>query len=55
MLINRIGKTEDNEPLESSKKLSTEAGLRFVGEYLYPNGSVYKGQMKEEDRHGFGV
>lgn len=25
------------------KKLSKEAGLKFVSEYVYPNGSIYRG------------
>jgi len=40
---------------EMEKKLSQEPGLKFVSEYAYSNGSVYKGQMKGEDRHGYGV
>ena len=36
-------------------KLSNEPGLRFVEEFLYPNGSVYRGQMRVDDRHGFGT
>ena len=38
-----------------AKKFSTEAGLKFMPEYSYPNGSIYKGQMRADDRHGFGV
>jgi MORN repeat len=40
---------------ELRKKLSPEPGLKYVNEYLYPNGSIYKGQMKNEERHGYGV
>lgn len=40
---------------EIMKKLSNEPGLKFNSEYIYSNGSVYKGQMKGEDRHGYGV
>ena len=38
-----------------AKKFSREPGLRFIAEYIYPNGSVYKGQMKAEERHGYGT
>jgi hypothetical protein len=37
------------------KKFSNEVGLKFVSEFIFPNGSVYKGQMRKEDRHGYGV
>jgi hypothetical protein len=40
---------------ELNNKLSKEVGLKFVPEYIYPNGSIYKGQMKAEDRHGYGI
>ena len=40
---------------EMAKKFSNESGLKFVQEYIYPNGSVYKGQMRGDDRHGYGV
>jgi hypothetical protein len=42
---------------EMAMKLSGEVGLKFVGEFVYPNGSVYKGQMRtaDEARHGYGV
>ena len=32
---------ENDEDLK--KKFSDEPGLKFVPEYVYPNGSVYKG------------
>lgn len=41
--------------MEMKKKLSGEPGLIFISEYQYSNGSVYKGQMKNEDRHGYGI
>ncbi len=40
---------------EMRKKFVADPSLVFINEYVYPNGSVYKGQMKDEDRHGFGV
>ena len=37
--------------------LSKAPGLKLVQEFTYPNGSVYRGQMKvdEECREGYGV
>ncbi len=44
---------------EFEDMLSSEPGLTFVIELLYPNNSVYKGQMKlvdsEQIRHGYGL
>jgi hypothetical protein len=40
---------------EMKKHFVNEPGLTFSNEFVYPNGSVYKGQMSAEERHGFGV
>ena len=35
--------------------LSKEEGLEFREEVVFPDGAVYKGQMKGAERHGFGI
>jgi hypothetical protein len=40
---------------DMKKHFVNEPGLKFSPEFLYPNGSVYRGQMNGEERHGFGV
>jgi len=32
-----------------------EPGLEFKEEHVFENGAVYRGQMKNEMRHGFGI
>lgn len=32
-----------------------DSDLEFKEEYVFENGAVYKGQWKNEKRHGFGV
>lgn len=34
---------------------SDEEGLEFREEVVFPDGTVYKGQMKDGQRHGFGI
>ena len=41
--------------VDLKKKLSKEPNLKFISEYVYPNGSIYRGQMKGENRHGYGI
>jgi hypothetical protein len=36
-------------------KLSDEPGLEFKDEVVYPDGTVYKGQVKDDKRHGYGI
>lgn len=36
-------------------KLSNEPGLEFKEELVFPDGTVYKGQVKDGKRHGFGI
>jgi hypothetical protein len=35
--------------------LSKEEGLEFKEEMVFPDGAVYKGQVKNGIRHGFGI
>ncbi len=35
--------------------LSNEAGLEYKEDLVFPDGTVYKGQVKEGLRHGFGI
>ena len=30
-------------------------GLKFVENKVYPNGSVYKGQILDDERYGYGI
>jgi len=52
-----VGRRKEIEMSEAQMKrhFLNEPGLKYVGEFLYPNGSVYKGQMNGDERHGFGV
>ena len=36
-------------------KLSEEPGLEFRDEVVFPDGTVYKGQIKDGKRHGYGI
>ena len=40
---------------DMKKHFLNEPGLKFVPDFIYPNGSAYSGQMNQEERHGFGV
>jgi len=42
----------DNIP---DTKLLKDPSLRLVNEYVYPNGSIYRGQMREDVREGYGI
>jgi MORN repeat len=35
--------------------LSNEVGLEYKEDLVFPDGTVYKGQVKEGLRHGFGI
>ena len=51
-----VGKKNDEMSEADMRKLFlSEPDLVYVSEYVYPNGSVFRGQMREEDRHGFGI
>jgi hypothetical protein len=32
-----------------------EEGAMYVDEYVFTNGAIYKGYMKDDMRHGFGT
>lgn len=46
---------QDIDEEELQKKFVDDPNLVYVPEYVYPNGSVYKGQMLQDERHGYGV
>lgn len=39
----------------SPDKLLDEPGLEFRDEVVFPDGTVYKGQIKDGRRHGYGI